>query len=289
MIFGVDTASVARNKRIDWAAAASAGIAFAFLRTNYGDQQDTMFAREWPRITAAGLVRGGYLYLRHPRLDLGVKTAPTPESQARAMLDTLGAYLPGDLPPAIDVEFSGRGRVDTGLTAGQLLGRVRAAVALVRTELGVWPLLYTSARVWRDDLDNLNAPELAECALWLARYYVPKGPACLGGPMFGQMPWPPVPPPWGDQDNAWVHQYQGDATGCPGFPTGNVDMNRFKLLGPDGARVRWVQERLGIGVDGELDDYTAQAIKDFQAARGLLPDGVVGPRTFAYLAWQKPA
>jgi GH25 family lysozyme M1 (1,4-beta-N-acetylmuramidase) len=61
MILGVDAASVAGNKNINWTAAKAAGLSFAILRSNYGDQQDTMFAREWDRIREAGLVRGAYL------------------------------------------------------------------------------------------------------------------------------------------------------------------------------------------------------------------------------------
>ena len=62
MLLGIDTASVAGNKTIDWAAAKAAGLSFAILRSNWGDQQDTMFAREWDRIRDAGIVRGAYLF-----------------------------------------------------------------------------------------------------------------------------------------------------------------------------------------------------------------------------------
>ena len=75
-----------------------------------------------------------------------------------------------------------------------------------------------------------------------------KGGLCTGRaslPTAGATP--PVPPPWGDATNWWIHQYQGDAVRLPGFPTGNVDMNRFNTMtrGATGDRVRWVQRRSG--------------------------------------------
>jgi peptidoglycan hydrolase-like protein with peptidoglycan-binding domain len=100
---------------------------------------------------------------------------------------------------------------------------------------------------------------------------------------------PPVPPPWGDAGNWWIHQYQGDATNFPGF-SGNVDMNRFNVAfkGARGARVRWIQRRLGVTENGAFDAATEGAVRAFQDDNDLVSDGVVGPRTFAYLARVAP-
>jgi lysozyme len=285
MILGIDTASVAGNKTIDWTAAKAAGLSFAFLRSNWGDQQDTMFAREWDRIREAGLVRGAYLFLRYPR---GGKSAPLPEAQAHAMISTLGKIQPGDLPPALDLEFPGAGRSETGMTVAQCLDWVLRARGVLKAEYGVDPILYTSARVWREDLGNSSSDDLAGCPLWLARYAFAKGGAVRAGAAFDGMDAPAVPPPWGDADNWWIHQYQGDATGLPGFPTGNVDMGRFNPLfeGAKGARVGWTQKRLDMTRTGVFDGVTVGVMKAFQAEHGLVADGIVGPRTFAYLAWQ---
>ena len=38
-----------------------------------------------------------------------------------------------------------------------------------RDYYGVAPIIYTSARVWQEDLANLPAPDLAESPLWLKR------------------------------------------------------------------------------------------------------------------------
>lgn len=283
MLLGVDVASVGGARNIDWRVAKAGGINFAFLRSNYGDETDSIFKREWPRLLDAGITRGAYLFLRHPLKSgvykKGIKPPASPTKQAEAMVKLLNGLgiEPTDFPPIIDVEFSGDGRTATGLSAAECLDRVREAVEVVRDAYGVDPILYTSARVWRDDLSNLPAPDLAGCPLWLARYPFKAGPAQLGAALSGVNP-PPIPPPWGDADNWWMHQYQGNAEGCPGFPVGKVDMNRFNpMVGADGkgARAKWVRDRLA-----------GQDLADFQSERGLVADGVIGPRTFAYLAWQ---
>src|SRR5215831_7376807 len=146
MIFGIDTASVADNKNPDWTKAKATGpIAFALIRSNFGTATDKAFARDWPKLKQAGLVRGAYLFLRFPR---NGKPAPTPEAQAGAAIATIGDLEDGDLPPAVDVEFPGDGRSETGLSAQECLDDVRAACAALQDRYGVAPLIYTSARVW---------------------------------------------------------------------------------------------------------------------------------------------
>src|SRR4029079_16089728 len=115
-----------------------------------------------------------YLFLRFPR---GNKPAPRPEAQAAAAIETIGELEDGDLPPTVDVEFPGKGRAETGLTARACLERVGAAVAALKRHYGVAPLVYTSARVWRDDLGNAPAGELTERPLWLGRDFFKTGAA----------------------------------------------------------------------------------------------------------------
>src|SRR4249919_1120856 len=100
------------------------------------------------------------------------------------------------------------------MTARQLLDGVREAWKTLRDHYRVAPIIYTSARVWREDLANLPAPDLVESPLWLARYPFWKGTAVYDPRHFaGGRLNPPVPPPWGDPTNWWIHQYQGDAVG----------------------------------------------------------------------------
>lgn len=68
------------------------------------------------------------------------------------------------------------------------------------------------------------------------------------------------------------------------LPVPAVDPARSMLRkGDQGNSVRELQTKLGIGVDGAFGPATETAVKAFQAAHGLDPDGHVGPKTWAAL------
>lgn len=290
LFLGLDTFGLDGNKIRDWSKAkAEVPISFAFFRANYGAFKDTMFVREWPKIKDAGIVRGAYLFLRFPSPDVDRKYGPCPsaEKQAQAFIDTVGKPEQGDLPPSLDVEFPG-GRSATGMSAQQCLERVRIAWKLLRNYYRTAPIIYTSERVWREDLNNLPAPDLVESPLWLASYPFKKGLAVRGLTVTRFSP--KVPPPWGDRTNWWIHQYQGDALRLPGFATGNVDMNRFNPMarGATGDRVKWTQRRLAIPQTGTFDAAMETALRQFRRKHGLPDDVIIDPRTFAFLCWSNP-
>jgi lysozyme len=236
------------------------------------------------------MTRGAYLFLRFPRLDASgvVHSAPAPADQAAFLTGILPRLSTGDLPPAIDVEFPGRGALDTGhppMTPDALINGVVEAVGVIRACYRVWPMIYTSARVWEEDLANLLAPVLSSCHLWLGGGYPYKsGPAVLAP---GAISWPTIPPPWGKRgDNSClIHQYQGDATGLAGAG-GTVDLNRWNVLAR-GCRpsrlVAWVQGQLRLPQTGDFDAATEAEVKVFQKLAGLQADGLVGPKTYARL------
>jgi GH25 family lysozyme M1 (1,4-beta-N-acetylmuramidase) len=285
---GVDTYSLDGNKVRDWKLAkSSGGAAFAIFAANWGTFPGGYFKREWPRMKDAGLVRGAYIFLRfpNPQNDRRYGPCPPPVDQAKTFIKTVGKLDKSDLPPSLDVEFPGYGRATTGLTARQCLDRVREAWKVLKDFYGAAPMIYTSARVWHEDLSNLPAPDLVESPLWLAYYPFRKGPA-YRGPLITR--WlPPVPPPWGDATNWWVHQYQGDALRFPGFATGNVDLNRFHAIGSGdaGDQVKWAQRRLGIAQTGRFDQATQAAVTAFRRKNGLPENAIIDPATFAYLCW----
>jgi len=286
--WGIDAGSVDGNRNPGWTLARDkAGIRFAILRATWGTWEDPDFKREWPRMKDAGLVRGGYLFLRYGKGKLF-----DPIAQAKAFIRVVGPLAPGDLPPSLDVEFPGKGRASTGLTAQQALDITRAAWKVLKDHYGVAPIIYTSWRVWHEDLNDLAAPDLVESPLWLAGYgrIHERQPVVQNAKAFATGRFdPPVPPPWGDKSNWWIHQYQGDARGLPGFH--QVDMNRFHVMGPGatGNRVKWVQRRLGVAATGTFDQATAQALRAFKQRNGLPATDLVGPRTFAFLCWLVPA
>jgi lysozyme len=290
LFFGLDTASVDENPNPNWVKARDEGpITFAFFRATYGIWRDTRFAREWPRIKDAGILRGAYLFLRFPHVKYGVP--PAPVDQAKAFIKTVGKLDPSDFPPALDVEFPGS-RAATGRPAPQLLDMARSSWRVLKDSYGVAPMIYTSGRVWREDFNNLPAPDLIESPLWLTPYpFGTKSPAVRNPQAFargGRYFTPPVPKPWGDKTNWWIHQYQGDAQGLPGFR--QVDMNVFNTttVGATGDRVKWVQRRLGIMQSGMFDAATKTALAAFQFQKGLTANSIIDPRTFAFLCWSNP-
>lgn len=280
--FGVDTAG-GENQNPDWPRArAQVPLDFAIIRASGGTQQDAYFRHAWPKLKDAGLVRGAYLFLSFPR---NGRWPSDPVAQAKAFIATVGNLDESELPPALDVEADCWQK--TGMKPRQLLDGVRSAWKALTDHYKVAPIIYTSARVWIEVLGNLPAPDLAESPLWvkdyplrtLRAYYDPQ---TFAGGRFN----PRMPAPWGEAANWWIHQYQGDAVGLPGFPS-TVDMNRFNTIirGTAGHRVRWVQRRLKIPQSGVFDAATEKALRAFQNKKGIDADGVINPRTFAFLCW----
>lgn len=291
---GPDYASIDRNAPPDFVSALAAGARFAIVRGTYSDWVDPTWKRDHDAIKAAGLVAGAYLFC------LPGPAHPSPEEQVAAFVAAIGLERGKDLPPAADVEFPG-GVAKTGLSRADLLAWVRRFVGALRKAYGVDPLIYSSARaIDGDDSDSLSIPtlhvsipDLTSCPLWLARYpYKERTPAVFGPSVVAGMAWPPVPKEWGDGTNVWIHQYQGDAIGFPGFSL-QVDLSRFftMSMGARGDRVRWVQRHLGQaeGTPGAFDHVMDDAVRWFQHDRGLVADGIIGPRTFAALCWQPVA
>lgn len=288
MYLGIDIASVDGNKPIDWSAAKAAGCRYAILRGAYITQADPTWKHEADRARAAGITVGPYLF---PVMAVG---APPPEEQVAAFSSAIGPLSSKDLPPALDVEFPG-GIAKTQRSRTELLAWIRTAIAELKKACGVAPMIYTSDRVWDgEDSDALNVdglgvpvPEVLECPLWLARYpFKARIPAITESAQVDALPLPPVPKAWGDSSNLWIHQYQGDALGLPGFSS-TADLNRFFDLsrGAKGERVRWLQRKLHLSDDGDFGDTTRDAVIAFQSAQQLTADGIVGPRTFAGLCW----
>lgn len=65
-----------------------------------------------------------------------------------------------------------------------------------------------------------------------------------------------------------------------------IQFNRISLSGREVAEIQRALWRAGFPpgpVDGIFGEHTLKAVKSFQRARGLVPDGIVGPRTWAKL------
>lgn len=283
---GPDYASVDQNAPPDFAAAKAAGARFAIPRAIYGRPlsgsrapfRDPVWARDRDRILAAGLQRSAYLFLCFEKR--GVYT-PTPEEQAQAFIDYVQLEVNKDFVPMVDVE-----ETTIAMTADQMYEWTVRCVKRFREHYGTWPGIYTSARVWSENLRSHSPGPLLNCPLWLAKPWpwAVRTPVHLdGAPTYT----PKLIPEWGNQ---WFfYQYQGDAIRWPGFSK-TVDANRFRVFGEGakGNHVVWMQERLKIAADGIFGPATKAAVQELQRKHGLAADGIVGPLTFAPLCWQNP-
>jgi GH25 family lysozyme M1 (1,4-beta-N-acetylmuramidase) len=292
VIIGIDYASVDGNLPPDFAklntacVAAGSRLGFAIMRAAWGTSPDPTIARDWRAASDAGLTCGGYLYLRMPHPGF----TATPEDQVHVAADVLGTLTDRSLVPIIDVE-------DTGLSARAELEWVHRAWLEVESIYGVPPIIYDSARVWEEDLNNLPAGDMLDSPQWVAKpwpWAVRTLPQLSAHEFATERPGrtPIVPAPWGP-GNWWMHQYQGDATRVPGF-SGTVDLSRFRLMtaGERGPRVAWVMRRIlqvgpQVAVSDVFDTNMTRLVKDFQLVNFLTVDGIIGPRTFAALTWRR--
>lgn len=286
MLIGIDYASVDGNglPRLNIASdackAARSTLSFAFIRGSYGTTADRTWGRDALTLERYGLTVGAYAFLRMPRRGGPIMAAPA--DQMRVFADNVGTLTKKHFPPALDVE-------DSGLSGQAELDWVHEAWSTLKSIYGVAPRIYTSQRVWIEDLHNLPAGEMTESPLWLAKPWPwpVRSKAQLDDSAFkGGQRDPGVPLPWG-QANWWIHQYQGDAFPMPGF-SNTVDLSRFRLMvqGETGERVKWVQRRLGIIDDGVFGPGMASHLRMFQKTCQLVEDAVIGPKTFAAIAWQ---
>jgi peptidoglycan hydrolase-like protein with peptidoglycan-binding domain len=253
---------------------------------------DAYWARDCDDIIAAGLIRSAYLFLCVPRKGWAT---PEPEVQVDSFIKYLGGKISGpceghkqtDMVPFFDVEEH-----SDILTPNQYYDWVLRAAKKLREHFGAWPGMYTSNRVWQEELKGHLPGQLLACPLWLAKPWPVdvNQPVILSGVpnMF------PIPiSQFGDKTNWVLYQYQGDGKGMPGFSPGAVDMNRSQFVkqGMKGNIVQWIQARAGGGlkVDGDFGTKTNDRIRELQALYALDADGIVGTDTFALLSWLNPA
>lgn len=290
---GVDYASVDKSKPPDFARMKRVGVEFAIVRGTYGISKDSTLLRDWKRLGDAGIVRGAYLF---PVMQKKKTREPEPQIAAFVQaLSAVGGLQKGvDLPPTLDVEFP-KGIAATGMTRLECLDWVHRALTGLEDAFGCLPMIYTSARVWdgqdEDSLDASRVPVagISDCPLWLARYpFKSKIPAHCTQDERDGLVCPPAPRQLGDTTDVWIHQYQGDAVGLPGFSS-TIDLNRFFHIQRETAkisdRVKWVQRKLKVKADGDWGDITDSALREFQSLRKLPGNGIVDIKTFCALSW----
>ncbi len=141
---------------VDWPKVRGAGRTFAFARISAGiTSPDSKFARNWPAMKAAGIVRGPYQYFR-PSQDVA--------AQARMVVDKLaaaGGLETGDLPPVLDLETA------DGLSSDVVVANARMWLKTIESALGIRPIVYTAAF-----MSNVIGTSFEDYTLWVANYGV---------------------------------------------------------------------------------------------------------------------
>jgi peptidoglycan hydrolase-like protein with peptidoglycan-binding domain len=73
----------------------------------------------------------------------------------------------------------------------------------------------------------------------------------------------------------------GTAPDAPLIPARDAGNRPTLRRGAKGPLVEQIQNKVGVHADGKLGSITEAAIRQFQRNHGLVPDGIVGPRTWA--------
>lgn len=283
-ILGVDYYYPETAAGVDLKKARAAGIRYAIVKAidGRGDgvtpSRDPAWARDQQKILDAGMIRGAYLFVCYPRKG---RRTPEPEAQAKAYVDYV-QLTNKDFVPMFDVEEE-----SDLLSADEMYDWTVRVVTALALHYKAMPGMYTSNRVWKENLNSHSAGYLLPCPLWLAKPW--PWPVRTPAHFTGMPAGPTTIPQWGNQ--WWIYQYQGDALGVPGFPS-TCDLNAFNLLvkGSKGDAVAWAQRRLpgNLVIDGDFGPLTGASVRTFQAANGLAADEQIGPATFACLGWVEP-
>lgn len=205
-VHGIDLSKYQRN--VDWPAARSAGVSFAFIKaTEGGDRVDDAFAEHWASARAAGLPRAAYHFYYFCR---------TAEDQANWFIRNVPKEK-GALPPVLDMEWNPdsptckkRPPRDT------VQAEMQTFLRTVERHYGKKPIIYTSIDFFEDN----GLAEFKGYPYWLRS--VAGHPAAR----YGDHPW-------------MFWQYTGTGV-VPGIK-GNSDINVFN--GSASAWNKWVKSQ----------------------------------------------
>lgn len=180
---------------VDWKAAKTAGVTFAFARASDGTaHRDEEFKANWAGMRAQGVIRGAYQFFR-PSVD-----ALAQADLLIAMIEEAGGLAADDLPPVIDLE------ADEGVAPALIQQRALQWIARVEHVLKRKPIVYSGANF---------APSIADACvdypLWAPNYKASYQGAC-----------PTINEAW----TRWVF-WQWTSTGSIDGIDGDVDRNVF--------------------------------------------------------------
>jgi lysozyme len=206
-IDGIDVSH--HNGKPDWGKVAAAGKVFAYAKATEGlTFKDSEFTRNWAGIKHAGMKRGAYHFF-HP--------LASPENQADHFCTVVGSLEPGDLPPAVDLEWT---KPDPDewpkVPAADRVALVMRFLKRVEGRLGMQPIVYSS-KVWIHEFIP-DATPLAAYGLWVADYKSKDKPL--------------IPPAW----KQWLF-WQNTGAGTVAGVNGGLDLDHFNGSPDDLARI----------------------------------------------------
>lgn len=144
----IDWDKLAQNREADFP------LHFIFMKaTEGGDHGDDTFKANFAEAGKRGFIRGAYHFFS-PKTD--------PLKQADFFIRTV-KLRPGDLPPVLDVEVSGKKSKE------ELQQRIKRWLDRVESHYGVKPILYTS---YKFKTRYLSDSTFNAYPYWIAHYYV---------------------------------------------------------------------------------------------------------------------
>lgn len=187
MITGIDISE--KNGSVNLADIDAGDIHFVFIKASEAlDSADRCFADNLDNARENEFLTGAYHWL-HPRLHAG--------QQAAFFLETVGDFT-HLLPPVVCLEQHRASINEIGKS-------VKAFLDILEEEVGVKPIIYTSAEYWQKYMEN---------CIWACEY-----------PLWLDMPgsnWPPQLHPWAGW-SFWQFAYQARLPGVPAL----LGLNRF--------------------------------------------------------------
>lgn len=212
MIQGIDVSHWQNDKstpqKMDFGKAVKNGAKFVFIKVSERGAIDRDFEYNWQAAKAAGLLRGGYHFLRWDLSGL---------LQARIFCDIM-AEDPGELPPAADFEAPNQGSIyPSNALLEQFLIEVES-----RTRKR--PILYTSPGYWnihgRNKYTKQHDDKWAYFPLWVA-HYVKNFDVNISKPE-ALDPWKRLGRSW----TFWQYTQSGDGLAF-GAESKGIDVNLF--------------------------------------------------------------
>ncbi len=151
------------NGTIKWSKVAGAGYSFAFGKATEGTTfTDATYTTNRNGSENAGLAFGAYHFARPGGKSIAAATRSA-IAQANHFL-AVAAPQPGELPPVLDLETTGK------LSKARLLTWTLAWLQQIYARTGVEPFLYTSPNFWKENLGNSTAAAQAGTELWIAHW-----------------------------------------------------------------------------------------------------------------------